>query len=124
MLVLYFRPSRMFVPPSGVRLLQLRSRLLISLLSLRRSLTAPLLSKPIRFEERLRCVISLSSDTAFRQELCNLKVSACYLEQCDSSIIIHKIERQVNFDQRGLSVGNENSEVLDSLIGNFVIGKI
>ena len=67
--VLYLSPSRMLTPPSSVSWLQLRSRLSMSLLSLRRSRTAPLLSSPSRLEERFTSVISLSREIAWVAEV-------------------------------------------------------
>ena len=63
--VLYLSPSRIMLPPSRVKLLQLRSNFVICLLSFRRSRTAPLLSTLSLLEEMLRSQINLSRETAF-----------------------------------------------------------
>lgn len=67
---LYLRPSMMLRPPCWVRLLQLRSSLVIFLFSFNKSLTASLDWQPSLLEERLRLLINFSSDIACNNSDC------------------------------------------------------
>ena len=93
---LYLRPSMMLRPPCWVRLLQLRSSLVIFLFSFNKSLTASLDWQPSLLEERLRLLINFSSDMACNNSDYPGEIyKAEHLQQGYSSVIFYQVEAEV-----------------------------